>query len=95
MAQRRVKLGLALAEFGRRNNISVTDQELGQRIAAEARRYPGQEQAFMNYVKENPQMAEQFRGPMFEEKVVDFILAVAEVKDVKTSKEDLLKELVD
>ncbi|HCY48191.1 MAG TPA: trigger factor [Alphaproteobacteria bacterium] len=95
LAQRRVKLGLALAEFGRRNNISVTDQELGQRIAAEARRYPGQEQAFMNYVKENPQMAEQFRGPMFEEKVVDFILAVAEVEDVKTSKEDLMKELVD
>jgi FKBP-type peptidyl-prolyl cis-trans isomerase (trigger factor) len=95
LAGRRVKLGLALAEFGRRNNISVTDQELGQRIAAEARRYPGQEQAFMNYVKENPQMAEQFRGPMFEEKVVDFILAVAEVKDVETSKEDLLKELVD
>ncbi len=95
LAERRVKLGLALAEFGRRNNISVTDQELGQRIAAEARRYPGQEQAFMNYVKENPQMAEQFRGPMFEEKVVDFILAVAEVKDVETSKEDLLKELVD
>ena len=71
----------------------MSNEELSQRVAEEARRYPGQEQAFIKYVQENNEMLEQFRGPIFEDKVVDFIMAVAEVTNLTLSKNDMQERL--
>jgi trigger factor len=92
IAERRVRLGLVLAEIGRANNVQVTDQELNAAILQEARNYPGQEQAVLNFYRQNPNAAAQMRAPIYEEKVVDLIVGVAEVTDKPISKEELLKE---
>ena len=91
IAERRVRLGLVLAELGRRANIQVTDQELGQAISAEARRYPGQEKQVFDYFRANPGAAAQLRAPIYEEKVCDMIFRVAKVTDEKVSKDDLFE----
>jgi len=87
-----VRLGLVLAEIGRANNVGVTDQELSGAIMAEARNYPGQEKMVLDFYRQNPNAAAQLRAPIYEEKVVDLIVGVAEVTDKPISKEDLLKE---
>ena len=92
IAERRVRLGLVLAEIGRENNVTVTDQELNNAIMAEARNYPGQEQAVLNFYRQNPNAAAGMRAPIYEEKVCDLIFDQAEVKDEPISKEDLLKD---
>jgi len=92
IAERRVRLGLVLAEIGRENNVTVTDQELNNAIIAEARNYPGQEQAVLNFYRQNPNAAAGMRAPIYEEKVCDLIFDKAEVKDEPISKEDLLKD---
>ncbi|MNJ49148.1 Trigger factor [compost metagenome] len=92
IAERRVRLGLVLAEIGRANNVGVSDQELSNAIMAEARNYPGQERMVLDFYRQNPNAAAQLRAPIYEEKVVDLIVSVAEVKDEPISKEDLLKE---
>lgn len=92
IAERRVRLGLVLAEIGRIAEVEVTDQELGQALAREASRYPGQEQQVYNFFRSNPQMLAQLRAPLYEEKVVDHILEKAKVTDVAVSKEELEKE---
>lgn len=92
IAERRVRLGLVLAEIGRANNVGVTDQELSNAIMAEARNYPGQEKMVLDFYRQNPNAAAQLRAPIYEEKVVDLIVSVAEVKDEAISKEELLKE---
>ncbi|MBA3999945.1 trigger factor [Brevundimonas sp.] len=92
IAERRVRLGLVLAEIGRENNVTVTDQELNNAIIAEARNYPGQEQAVLNFYRQNPNAAAGMRAPIYEEKVCDLIFDQAEVKDEPISKEDLLKD---
>ena len=92
IAERRVRLGLVLAEIGRANNITVSDQELNQAIMAEARNYPGQERAVLDFYRQNPNAAAQMRAPIYEDKVVDLIFGAAEVKDAKITKEELLKE---
>jgi trigger factor len=92
IAERRVRLGLVLAEIGRLNNATVTDQELNAALFAEARRYPGQEQEVVEFYRKNPQAAAQLRAPIYEEKVVDLILSKAQVTDKTVSKEELEAE---
>lgn len=92
IAERRVRLGLVLAEIGRANNVGVTDQELNTAIMAEARNYPGQEKAVLDFYRQNPNAAAQMRAPIYEEKVCDLIFGVAEVTDNPISKDELMKE---
>jgi len=89
LAERRVKLGLLLAEVGRKNEVEVTDAEMTQAVLAQARQYPGQEREFFEFVQKNPQMQQQLRAPIFEDKVVDLILGKATVTDKDVSKDDL------
>ncbi|HAR52002.1 trigger factor [Roseovarius nubinhibens] len=91
LAERRVRLGLLLAELGKRAEVQVTDAEMTQAIMNEARQYPGQERQFFEFVQQNPQMQQQMRAPIFEEKVVDYVLELATVKDKEVSKDDLQK----
>ena len=93
LAERRVRLGLLLAEVGRKQKIDVTDSEMTQAVMAAARQYPGQERAFFDFVKGNMQMQQQLRAPIFEDKVVDFIVAGATVTEKEISKDDLQKAL--
>jgi len=92
IAERRVRLGLVLAEIGRANNVGVTDQELNNAIMAEARNYPGQERMVLDFYRQNPNAAAQMRAPIYEEKVVDLIFGQAETTDTPITKEELLKE---
>jgi trigger factor len=92
IAERRVRLGLVLAEIGRANNVGVSDQELNNAIMQEARNYPGQERAVLDFYRQNPGAAAQMRAPIYEEKVCDLIFTLAEVKDTPISKEELLKD---
>ncbi len=93
LAERRVRLGLLLAEVGSREKVEITEQEMGQAVMAQARRYPGQEREFFEFVKQNRQMLEQIRAPIFEDKVVDLILGKANVTETSVSKADFEKEL--
>ena len=81
IAERRVRLGLLLSEIGRTNGIAVAPDEMTRAMRAEAGRYPGQEQQVLEFFRKNPQAAELLRGPIFEEKVVDFVLELARVTD--------------
>ncbi|QTC92533.1 trigger factor [Brevundimonas goettingensis] len=92
IAERRVRLGLVLAEIGRANNVGVSDQELNNAIMAEARNYPGQERMVLDFYRQNPNAAAQMRAPIYEEKVVDLIFGQAETTDTPITKEELLKE---
>ncbi|MBO1358622.1 trigger factor [Acetobacter sacchari] len=89
IAERRVKLGLLLAEIGRSKNIVVTQDELARAIRAEALRYRGQEQAVFDFFTKNPQAAESLRGPIFENKVVDYLIELAKVEDKEVTPEEL------
>lgn len=91
LAVRRVRLGLLLAEMGRKAEITVTDAEMTQAVLAQARQYPGQERQFFEFVQKNPQMQQQLRAPIFEDKVVDHIVAGAKVTEKVATKEDLQK----
>ena len=93
LAERRVRLGLLLAEVGRKQEIEVTDAEFTQAVMNQARQYPGQERAFFEFVQQNQQMQQQLRAPIFEDKVVDFIAEGAEVTEKTISKEDLEKAI--
>lgn len=92
IAQRRVRLGLVLAEIGRVNNVVVTEQELAEAMRGEAMRYGQQAQQIFDFLRQNPSAQAQLRAPIFEEKVVDLIVSKAKVEDEKVSKEELLKE---
>lgn len=91
LAERRVRLGLLLAEIGRKAEVTVTDAEMTQAVLAQARQYPGQERAFFEFVQKNAQMQQQLRAPIFEDKVVDHIVALAKVSDKEISKDELQK----
>jgi trigger factor len=92
IAERRVRLGLLLSEIGRANGITVAQDELTRAMRAEAARYPGQEQKVLEFFRKNPQAAETLRGPIFEEKVVDFVLELARVTDSTVTAEELARE---
>jgi len=91
IADRRVRLGLVLAEIGERNGIKVADEDLTRAVVERARQFPGQEQQVWDYYRKNPQAMAQLRAPLYEEKVVDFILELATVTDKPVSKDELFK----
>lgn len=91
LAERRVRLGLLLAELGQKAEVEVTDAEMSQAIMAQARQYPGQERQFFEFVQQNQQMQQQLRAPLFEDKVVDHIFANATVTEKDATKDDLQK----
>jgi len=93
LAARRVKLGLLLAEMGQKAEVEVTDAEMSQAIMNQARQYPGQEREFFEFVQKNPQMQQQLRAPLFEDKVVDYAFELADVSEKEVSKEELEKAL--
>lgn len=92
IAERRVRLGLVLAEIGEKNNITVTEDELSRAVMERARQFAGQEQRVWDYYRQNPQAVAALRAPIFEEKVVDFLLELAGVTESKVSREELYKE---
>jgi trigger factor len=92
IAERRVRLGLLLAEIGDKNNIKVSDEEISRAIVERARQVPGREQEVWNYYRKNPQAMAGIRAPIYEEKVVDFLLELAKVTDKTVSKDELFKE---
>ena len=91
LAERRVRLGLLLAELGQKAEVQVTDAEMTQAIMNQARQYPGQERQFFEFVQQNQQMQQQMRAPLFEDKVVDHVFDQATLTEKEVSKEDLQK----
>jgi trigger factor len=93
LAERRVRLGLLLAELGQKAEVEVTDAEMTQAIMNQARQYPGQEREFFEFVQQNAQMQQQMRAPIFEDKVIDYVFELAQVSEKEVSKDDLQKAL--
>ena len=91
LAERRVRLGLLLAEVGNQNEITVSDAEMQQAMMNQARQYPGQERAFFEFIQKNAQAQQQLRAPIFEDKVVDYIVELAKVTEKKVTKDQLQK----
>ncbi|MDA8699910.1 trigger factor [Amylibacter sp.] len=91
LAIRRVRLGLLLAEVGNIKEITVSDTEMQQAVIQQSQQYGSNAQQFFEYVQKNPQVQQQIRAPLFEEKVVDYIVSVAKMTDNEVSKEDLQK----
>lgn len=89
IAERRVRLGLLLVEIGRLNSIAVTDEELTQAMRSEAMRYPGKEKEVIEFFQKNPQAIDSLRGPIYENKVIDYILELANIEDKEVSAEEL------
>ena len=92
ISERRVRLGLVLAEIGEKNTITVTEDELSRAVMDRARQFTGQEQRVWDYYRQNPQAVAALRAPIFEEKVVDFLLELANVTENKVSREELYKD---
>ncbi|WP_339032487.1 trigger factor [Bradyrhizobium symbiodeficiens] len=92
IADRRVRLGLVLSEIGEKNKITVTDDEVGRAVIERARSMPGREKEVWDYYRSNAQALAQLRAPIYEDKVVDFILELANVTEKKVSREDLYKD---
>jgi trigger factor len=92
IAERRVRLGLLLAEIGRVNSIAVAADEMARAMRIEAMRYPGQEQQIMEFFRQNPRATETLRGPIYEDKVIDFVLELAKVEDRVVPLEELAEE---
>ncbi|MGE0063147.1 MAG: trigger factor [Xanthobacteraceae bacterium] len=92
IAERRVRLGLVLAEIGDKNKIEVSEDELNRALVEQARRFPGQEKQVWDYYRNNPGAIAGLRAPLYEEKVVDFLMELADVSEKKVSREDLYKD---
>jgi len=92
IAERRVRLGLVLAEIGEKNKITVTEDELNRAIMERVRQVPGREQEVWEYYRKNPGAVAAVRAPIFEEKVVDFLVELATVTEKQVLREDLLKD---
>jgi len=92
IAERRVRLGLILSDIGQSSELQVEQAELNQAVLEQARRYPGQEQQVFEYFQKNPQAIEQLRAPIYEDKVVDFVLEMAAVGDKEVTVEELMKD---
>jgi trigger factor len=90
IAERRVRLGLLLAEVGRSNNITVTQEEINQAITREVRRHPGYERQALDFYRQNPEAVANLRAPIFEDKVVDFIVELAKVDERRVTPQELL-----
>jgi trigger factor len=92
IADRRVRLGLVLSEIGEKNKITVTDDEVGRAVIERARQMPGREKEVWDYYRNNANALAQLRAPIYEDKVVDFILELANVTEKKVTREDLYKD---
>jgi trigger factor len=92
IAERRVRLGLLLSEVGTANDVQVTPEELARAVAEQARRYPGQEKEVFEFFQKNAEAREQLRAPVFEDKVVDFILQIAPVTTTEVSAEEVMRD---
>jgi trigger factor len=92
IADRRVRLGLVLSEIGEKNKITVTDDEVSRAVIERARQMPGREKEVWDYYRSNANALAQLRAPIYEDKVVDFILELANVTEKKVSREDLFKD---
>jgi trigger factor len=92
ISDRRVRLGLVLAEIGEKNGIKVSEEEVNRAIIDQARNYPGQEQQIWEYYRKNPMAMAEIRSPIYEDKVVDFLLELAKVSEKTVSKDDLYKD---
>lgn len=92
IAERRVRLGLVIAEIGEKNNITVTEEQLRAAVMEQVRQMPGREQQVYDYYRNNPGALASLRAPLFEDKVVDFILELADVTDKPVSRDELFKE---
>jgi trigger factor len=95
IAERRVRLGLLLAEVGSRADVRIADDEISQAVIARARQFPGQEKQVWDFYRNNQQALAELRAPIYEEKVVDHILGLAKVTERKVSREELTKPLDD
>jgi trigger factor len=93
IAERRVRLGLVVAEVGEKAGVKVGDDEVSRAIMERARQFPGQEKLFWDYYQKNPQAVAEIRAPLYEEKVVDHIVGLAKVSDKTVSKDELFKPL--
>jgi trigger factor len=91
IAERRVRLGLLLAEVGRRNNIEVKPEEVNRAMIEEARRFPGQERQVIEFFRKKPEALARLRAPIFEDKTVDFILEVAEISEREVTRDELMR----
>jgi trigger factor len=87
-----VRLGLVIAEIGEKNNIKVTDDQLRNAVMEQVRQYPGQERQIWEYYQKNPNALAALRAPLFEDKVVDFLVELADVTDKPVSRDELFKE---
>ncbi len=92
IAERRVRLGLLMSEIGEQNKITVNEEEIKSAVMQEARRYPGEENKVLEFYKKNPEAANAIRAPIFEEKVVDYIISKSTVKDIKVTTEKLYSD---
>ena len=92
IAERRVRLGLLLADVGEKNNIEVQKEEVNRAMAEQARQFPGQERQFVEFYQQNPEAMNQLRAPIFEDKVVDFVVELAQVTERSVSADELMKE---
>lgn len=95
LAERRVRLGLLLAELGQKAEVEVTDAEMTQAIMNQARQYPGQERQFFEFIQQNPEMQQQVRAPLFEDKVVDYVVELAKVEEKPVDKDALEKAVAE
>lgn len=93
LAERRVRLGLLLAEIGNKHEVAVPESDVQRAIFAQARQYPGQERQFFEFIQKNPQAFQQIRAPLFEDRVVDYILERAQVSEKPVSKDELQKAI--
>ena len=92
IAERRVRLGLVIAEIGEKNNIRVSDEQLRAAVMEQVRQFPGQERQIWEYYQKNPNALAALRAPLFEDKVVDFLVELAEVTDKPVSRDELFKD---
>ena len=92
IAARRIRLGLLLSEIGRINNLTVSQDDLNRAMAEQAQRFPGQEAQVMQFYQENPQAMQELQAPIFEEKIIDYILELAKVTERTVSIEELLAD---
>jgi trigger factor len=92
IAERRVRLGLMLSEVGRLNNIRLTQEDINRGMMEEARRHPGQEQKVLEYYRKTPEAVQSLTAPLYEDKVVDFIVEMAAVSEKKVTIEELLRD---
>ena len=89
IAERRVRLGLLLSEIGQRNSISVSQAEMNRLIGQEAARYPGEQQKVVKFLQENPMALAQLRAPLYEDKVVDFLIGKSELTERSVTRAEL------